>query len=102
MVWWNPASWFGRGAAKSMIAEANSATLRNALRNYVNAVNKLNNKSNAQIYGLLMKTGNGANASYKNRIVNGVAQIVVASRRALPRQPMRRRVWHPKLPLQLL
>lgn len=84
MVWWNPATWFNRGAAKSIIAEANSATLRNALRNYVNAVNKLNNKNNAHIYGLLMKTANGANASYKNRIVNGVAKIVVASRRALP------------------
>jgi hypothetical protein len=85
MAWWNPASWFGRGTAKSMINEVNSATLRNALRNYVNAVNKLNNKNNAQIYGLLMKTANGANASYKNRIVDGVAKIVAASRRALPK-----------------
>jgi hypothetical protein len=85
MVWWNPASWFDRGTAKSMINEVNSATLRNALRNYVNAVNKLNNKNNAQIYGLLMKTANGANASYKNRIVDGVAKIVAASRRALPK-----------------
>jgi hypothetical protein len=68
-----------------MINEVNSATLRNALRNYVNAVNKLNNKNNAQIYGLLMKTANGANASYKNRIVDGVAKIVAASRRALPK-----------------
>lgn len=85
MVWWNPTTWFSRGAAKSMINEANSATLRNALRNYVNAVNKLNNKNNAHIYGLLMKTANGANSSYKNRIVNGVAKIIVASRRALPK-----------------
>jgi len=68
-----------------MISEANSATLRNALRNYVNEVNKLNNKNNAHIYGLLMKTKEGTNASYKNRLVNGLAQIVVASRRALPR-----------------
>jgi hypothetical protein len=85
MVWWNPASWFSRNAARSMISEANSATLRNALRNYVNEVNKLNNKNNAHIYGLLMKTKEGTNASYKNRLVNGLAQIVVASRRALPR-----------------
>jgi len=84
MAWWNPTTWFGRGAAKSMITEANSATLRNALGNYIKEVNKLNNKNNAHIYGLLMKTANGANASYKNRIVNGVAKIVVASRRALP------------------
>ena len=68
-----------------MIPEANTATLRNALKNYVNAVNKLNNKNNAFIYGLLMKTKEGENASYKNRIVNGVAKIVSASRRALPK-----------------
>lgn len=85
MVQWNPSTWFSRGAAKSIIAEANSATLRKALKNYVNAVNKLNNKNNAHIYGLLMRTANGANASYKNRIVNGVAKIVVAARRALPK-----------------
>jgi hypothetical protein len=47
-------------------------------------VNNLPNKNNAYIYGLMTKTGNGANASYKNRIVNGVAKIVAASRRALP------------------
>lgn len=85
MVWWNPTSWFSRNAAKSMINAANTDTLKTALKNYVNAVNKLNNKNNAFIYGLLMKTKEGTDASYKNRIVNGVAKIVAASRRTLPK-----------------
>lgn len=91
-VWYNPWTW-GRKAqsvianantAQSVIANANTKVLKTALRNYINAVNKLPNKNNAYIYGLMMKTANGANASYKNRIVNGIAQVVAASRRAIP------------------
>lgn len=83
MPWYNPFSWFKKNAA-IIQNSTNSATLSDALKNYINAVNKLNNKNNAHIYGALMKTKNGTNSSYKNRIVNGIAKIVVASRRALP------------------
>jgi len=83
MVWFKPWTWFSRNA-QVVLANANTNVLKSALRNYIKAVNNLPNKNNAYIYGLMTKTGNGANASYKNRIVNGVAKIVAASRRALP------------------
>jgi len=83
MVWFKPWTWFSRNA-QVVLANANTNVLKSALRNYIKAVNNLPNKNNAHIYGLVMKTANGANASYKNRIVNGVAKIVAASRRALP------------------
>ena len=82
MVWWNPLSWFSR-SAQTVLANANTSVLRNALRNYIKAVNNLPNKNNAHIYGLMMKTANGANASYKNRMVNGIAKIVAASHRGI-------------------
>jgi len=82
MVWWNPLSWFSR-SAQTVLANANTSVLRNALRNYIKAVNNLQNKNNAHIYGLMMKTANGANASYKNRMVNGIAKIVAASHRGI-------------------
>ena len=82
MVWWNPLSWFSR-SAQTVLANANTSVLKNALRNYIKAVNNLPNKNNAYIYGLVMKTANGANASYKNRFTNGIAKIVAASRREI-------------------
>ena len=82
MVWWNPLSWFSR-SAQTVLANANTSVLKNALRNYIKAVNNLPNKNNAYIYGLVMKTANGANASYKNRFTNGIAKIVAASRRGI-------------------
>jgi len=82
MVWWNPLSWFSR-SAQTVLANANTSVLKNALRNYIKAVNNLPNKNNAYIYGLMMKTANGANASYKNRFTNGIAKIVAASRRGI-------------------
>jgi hypothetical protein len=82
MVWWNPLSWFSR-SAQTVLEKANTSVLKNALRNYIKAVNNLPNKNNAYIYGLMMKTANGANASYKNRFTNGIAKIVAASRRGI-------------------
>jgi hypothetical protein len=82
MVWYNPFSWFTR-QAQNALQNANTNVLKNALRNYIKAVNNLPNKNNAHIYGLMMKTANGANASYKNRMVNGIAKIVAASRRGI-------------------
>lgn len=79
---WNPFKWFSR-SAQTVLSNANTSVLRNALRNYISAVKALPNKNNAHIYGLMMKTANGANASYKNRIVNGVAKVVAASRRGI-------------------
>jgi hypothetical protein len=82
MVWYNPLSWFSR-SAQTVLANANTSVLKNALRNYIKAVNNLPSKNNAYIYGLMMKTANGANASYKNRFTNGIAKIVAASRRGI-------------------
>ena len=75
-------TWFSR-SAQTVLANANTQVLKNALRNYIKAVNNLPNKNNAHIYGLMMKTANGSNASYKNRMVNGIAKIVAASHRGL-------------------
>lgn len=81
---------FKRGGASPVAAVnnlanvPNSQNLRKALTNYITAVNALNknSKNNAHIYGVLMKSKNGTNTSYKNRIVNGVAKVVIAARRA--------------------
>jgi hypothetical protein len=82
MVWWNPLTWFSR-SAQVILKNSNTNVLKSALRNYINAVNALPNKNNAHIYGLMMQKANGTNASYKNRIINGIAKVVVASRPAL-------------------
>ena len=82
MPWYNPFSWFSR-SAQTVLSNANTSVLRNALRNYIKAVKALPNKNNAHIYGLMMKTANGANASYKNRIINGITKVVIASGPAL-------------------
>ena len=82
MGWWNPLSWFSRNA-NAIAREASTNVLKSALNNYIKAVNNLPNKNNSHIYGLMMKTANGANASYKNRMVNGIAKIVAASHRGL-------------------
>lgn len=84
MVWYKPWTWFSN-TAKNIKQNTNSSTLKNALTNYVKAVNDLNNKSNARIYGVMMQKKNGTNATYKNRIINGVAKIVIASRGAIPK-----------------
>lgn len=75
-------TWFSR-SAQTVLANANTQVLKNALRNYIKAVNNLPNKNNAHIYELMMKTANGSNASYKNRLANGIAKIVAASHRGI-------------------
>jgi len=87
MVWYNPLSWFSR-SAQTVLANANTNVLKNALRNYIKAVNSLkpNMRTNQAITNLL----NQANVNAKNkrvirnRLTNGVAKVVAASRRALP------------------
>lgn len=69
--------------AQVILKNSNTNVLQSALRNYIKAVKSLPNQNNAHIYGLMMQTANGANASYKNRIVNGVAKAVAASRRGI-------------------
>jgi hypothetical protein len=86
MVWWNPLSWFSR-SAQTVLANANTNVLKNALRNYIKAVNSLkpNGRTNQAITNLLNQAN--ANATNKrvirNRLANGVAKIVAASRRGI-------------------
>lgn len=87
MVWYNPLSWFSR-SAQTVLANANTNVLKNALRNYIKAVNSLkpNGRTNQAITNLLNQAN--VNATNKrvirNRLANGVAKVVAASRRALP------------------
>ena len=86
MVWYNPLSWFSR-SAQTVLANANTSVLKNALRNYIKAVNSLkpNGRTNQAITNLLNKAN--ANATNKrvirNRLANGIAKIVAASRPAI-------------------
>lgn len=87
MVWYNPLTWFGRNA-QVVLANANTNVLKSALRNYIKAVNSLkpNMRTNQAITNLLNQAN--VNATNKriirNRLANGVAKVVAASRRALP------------------
>jgi hypothetical protein len=67
-------SWFSQSQATNALKNANTQTLRNALKNYLKAVNSLSNKSNVSIKYTINK--------YRNRIGNGVANAVIALRRA--------------------
>lgn len=87
MPWWPPSTWFSRSATEIKNA-TNSSTLRNALTNYIKAVNSLkpNGRTNQAITNLLNQAnGNATNKRViRNRLANGVAKIVIASRRAMP------------------
>jgi hypothetical protein len=67
----------------------NSIVLKSALQNYIKAVNSIkpNMRSNQAITNLLNQANVNASdkRAIKNRIANGVAQIIIASRRALPK-----------------
>jgi len=86
MVWYNPFSWFSRNA-NAIARKASTSVLKNALRNYIKAVNSLkpNMRTNQAITKLLNKAN--VNATNKriirNRLANGVAKIVFASRPAI-------------------
>lgn len=85
MVWW-PFSLFTR-QAQNALQNANTNVLKNALRNYIKAVNNYNkNKLTTQdVRNVLNKVvGNNNKRIIKNRIANGVARAIAASRRALP------------------
>lgn len=86
MVWYNPLSWFSR-SAQTVLAKANTSVLKNALRNYIKAVNSLkpNMRTNQAITKLLNQANVNANNKrvIKNRLANGVAKIVFASRPAI-------------------
>ena len=79
MPWYSPMSWFSRAQAENGLKNANTATLRNALTNYINATKNMN--ANA-IRKALNNTRIGMTDSYKNRIVNGVANAVIKARKA--------------------
>jgi len=85
MVWW-PFSLFTR-QAQNALQNANTNVLKNALRNYIKAVNNYNkNKLTTQdVRNVLNKVvGNNNKRIIKNRLANGVARAIAASRRALP------------------
>jgi hypothetical protein len=85
MVWW-PFSLFTR-QAQNALQNANTNVLKNALRNYIKAVNNYNkNKLTTQdVRNVLNKVvGNNNKRIIKNRLANGVARAISASRRALP------------------
>jgi hypothetical protein len=86
MVWYNPLSWFSR-SAQTVLANANTSVLKNALRNYIKAVNSLkpNMRTNQAITNLLNQANVNANNKrvIRNRLANGVAKIVFASRPAI-------------------
>ena len=79
-------SWVGRNA-NSIARKASTSVLKNALRNYIKAVNSLkpNMRTNQAITNLLNQAN--VNATNKrvirNRLANGVAKIVFASRPAI-------------------
>jgi len=87
MVWFKPWTWFSRNA-QVVLANANTNVLKSALRNYIKAVNKLNkNKlTNQEVTKILNNVNATSNNKRKirNRLANGVAKVLAASRRALP------------------
>jgi hypothetical protein len=86
MVWYNPLSWFRR-SAQNALTNANTLVLKNALRNYIKAVNSLkpNGRTNQAITNLLDQAN--VNATNKrvirNRLADGISKIVAASRRGI-------------------
>lgn len=86
MVWYNPLTWFGR-SAQVILKNSNTNVLKSALRNYIKAVSSLkpNGRTNQAITNLLNQAN--ANATNKrvmrNRLANGVAKIVIASKNSL-------------------
>jgi hypothetical protein len=94
MVWFKPWTWFSQ-SAQTTLTNANTKVLKNALRNYIKAVNSLkpNGRTNQAITNLLNQANVNANNKrvIRNRIANGIANVVAAASR-LPRR--RRRPVH--------
>ena len=101
MAWYNPLSWVGRNA-NSIARKASTSVLKNALRNYIKAVNSLkpNMRTNQAITKLLNKAN--VNATNKriirNRLANGVAKIVFASRPAIAQAAIAVATGAPEVP----
>lgn len=86
MVWYNPLTWFSR-SAQVILNNSNTNVLKSALENYIKAVKSLkpNGRTNQAITNLLNQAN--VNATNKrvirNRLANGVAKIVAASKNSL-------------------
>jgi len=70
---------FSRAQAANGLKNAKTETLRSALTNFINATKNMNAGA---IRKALNNKKNGTSASYKNRIANGVANAVAASKGA--------------------
>ena len=73
-------SWFSRAQAENGLKNANTATLRSALTNYINATKNLKNKKS--VLSAINNKPAGSVRTYRNMIGNGVANAVVAARGA--------------------
>lgn len=83
---WNPLSWFKR-PAQTALQNANTNVLKLALRNYIKAVNNYekNNLTTSDVRNVLSRViGNNNKRTIKNRLANGVARAIAASRHAIP------------------
>jgi hypothetical protein len=74
---------FSPAAARNMMSNANSATLKSALQNYIKAVNELNNNARTEnkLISMMNNTRVGLTNSYKKRIANAIASIVAKAPR---------------------
>lgn len=70
---------FSRAQAENGLKNAKTATLRSALTNYINATKNMNA---AAIRKALANSKNGVPGTYRNRLANGVANAIVASKGA--------------------
>ena len=71
---------FSRAQAANGLKNANTATLRSALTNYINATKNLKNKKS--VLSAINNKPAGSIRTYRNMIGNGVANAVVAARGA--------------------
>ena len=101
MVWYNPLSWFSLNA-NAIARKASTNVLKSALRNYIKAVNSL--KPNMRTNQAITKLLNQANVNatnkriIRNRLANGVAKIVFASRPAIAQAAIAVATGAPEVP----
>ena len=81
---------FSKTQATNALKSANTGALQSALKNYINAYNKLPNnaRSRVNIQKLLNTAKNANGITYKNRMATAIAQAVSASRSANVAQKM--------------
>ena len=72
-------SWFSRAQAMNAKNNANTAILKSALTNYINATKNMNANATRKA---LNNTRIGLTETYKNRIANSVANAVIAAKKA--------------------